>query len=194
MANTTCLWCHSALKPSALVCPECGLERPDGNYKETKVATTTREPRRRWRFALAFVVAPLMLSAAYAARVVNIPLVTMANTGALPVAPVASALPPPGAYSDPIQRSVWIDGVKAVRLALAEPSYANFSGSYVSVAAGHVVTFCGEVAGTSGYDSETGSQRYISVFGQRQATMLEGSDASFGVLWTRVCSQDESPA
>jgi hypothetical protein len=101
---------------------------------------------------------------------------------------------PPAAYSDPLQRSVWIDGVKAVQHVLAQPSYDNFASSYVSVAAGHVVSLCGEVAGTSDPSDEIGAQRFISVFGQTQATVLEGNDSSFDVLWNRVCARTDSPA
>ncbi|WP_419758307.1 hypothetical protein [Acidisoma sp.] len=84
--------------------------------------------------------------------------------------------------------------MRAVQHALARPGYTSFSGSYVDVAAGHVVSFCGEVAGTSGYNNASGAQRFISVFGQTQSTILESDDASFDVLWTRVCAQDESAA
>jgi hypothetical protein len=139
------------------------------------------------------VVVPLMLSAAYAARIGALPIVSSdpVSTGAAPLVSVAE---PPAIYSDPLQRSVWVDGVKAVQHLLAQPSYDKFTSSYVSVAAGHVVSFCGEVAGTSGFDSESGAERFISVFGQTQATMLEGNDSSFGVLWNRVCARTDSPA
>ena len=104
-----------------------------------------------------------------------------------------NVLQPPADYSDPLQRAVWLSGAKAVRQALAQPGYSAFDGSYINLAAGHVMSFCGEVAGTSGYDSANGAQRFISVFGQADSTVLESGDASFDVLWTRVCAEDDRP-
>jgi hypothetical protein len=139
---------------------------------------------------LALVAVPLMLSAAYAAGIGHrFPLVSERVASAAAI-PVANPLQPPLTYTDPLQRSVWISGVKAVQQALAQPSYANFSSSFVHVAAGNVVSFCGEVPNTSGF----GSQRFVSVFGQTQSTMLEANDPSFEVLWTRACGQVESAA
>ena len=144
--------------------------------------------------SLALLAVPLMLSAAYAAHSGKLPIAGVAAGPSAPALPMIATLEPPPTYADPLQRSVWVDGVKAVRQALAQPSYTAFAGSYVNVAAGHVVSFCGEIAGTSGYDSASGAQRFVSVFGQRQSTMLEGADASFGVLWARVCQPSEASA
>jgi hypothetical protein len=186
MAAIACLWCEKSLKPGVKVCPECGLQNPAPDLK----AASARVARRGWRVVLALVAVPLMLSATYAAGISHrFPLVS--EQAAIPAAaPVVDPLLPPAAYTDPLQRSVWINGVKAVQQALAQPSYANFTTSFVHVAAGNVVSFCGEVPNTSGY----GSQRFVSVFGQTQATMLEANDPSFEVLWTRVCGQVESAA
>jgi hypothetical protein len=134
-----------------------------------------------------------MLSAAYAARTGAIPLVSSQAPAAGGIS-LATAMQAPASYSDPLQRSVWIAGARAVQQALAQPTYSNFSTSYIDVASGHVVSFCGEVAGTSGFASESGAQRFISVFGQPQATMLEGTDVSFDVLWNRVCARSDTSA
>jgi hypothetical protein len=192
MAVVACLWCETSLKPGTVICRECGLVSPAGDAKAAKRGS--REAAHRgWLIALVLVAAPLMLSAAYAAGGGDLTLVS-AEIGRPAVAPMANPTHPPAMYSDPLQRSVWIDGVRAVQQVLAQPGYSRFAGSYVEVAAGHVVSFCGEVAGTSGYDGANGARRFISVFGQTQSTMLEGNDTSFEVLWTRVCGQDESPA
>jgi hypothetical protein len=186
MAAVACLWCEKSLKPRVTVCPECGLQNPAPDLK----ATSVKVARRGWRVVLSLVAVPLMLSAAYAAGISHrFPLVSEQVATAAPV-PVANPLQPPLTYTDPLQRSVWVSGVKAVQQALAEPSYTDFATSFVHVAAGNVVTFCGEVPNTSGY----GSQRFVSVFGQTQATMLEANDPSFEVLWTRVCGQVEGAA
>jgi hypothetical protein len=188
-----CLWCETSLKPETATCPECGLQCPAGATKTTSMRGSRRTARRTWPVALALVVVPLMLSAAYAERGGDLALDPTANASPAAV-PVSDLVQPPPIYADPLQRAVWINGVMAVRHALAQPAYVNFAGSYIDVAAGHVVSFCGEVAGTSGYDSASGAQRFLSVFGQSRSTMIEGSDASFEVLWSRVCAQDESPA
>jgi hypothetical protein len=195
MSVAACLWCETTLSPGALVCPECGLQSPAGEPKAALGSETLKVVRRgrRLGLALVFLVMPLMLSAAYAARIGGLTLVSPGVMIAT-VAPVVDALQPPAIYSDPMQREVWIGGMKAVEQVLAKPGTPDIDSSYVDVAAGHVVSFCGEVAGTSGYDSASGSQRFVSVFGQAQATTLEGNDPSFDVLWTRVCSQNESPA
>jgi hypothetical protein len=142
---------------------------------------------------LALVVVPLMLSVAYAAKVQALPLVDSIISVPAMAAGGGSEPLPPSAYVDPIERSVWIDGVKAVQQALGQPNYANFDDSFVNVTAGHVLTLCGDVSGTDGYGSASGAQRFISVFGQAQATTLEGTDASFSVLWNRVCTRDTNP-
>ena len=187
-----CLWCETSLKPETATCPECGLQCPVEAAKTTSMRGSRKATRRGWRVALALVVVPLMLSAAYAERS-GLTLDPTANASPAAV-PASDLVQPPPIYADPLQRAVWINGVMAVRQALAQPAYVNFAGSYIDVAAGHVVSFCGEVAGTSGYDSASGAQRFLSVFGQSRSTMIEGSDASFEVLWSRVCAQDESPA
>ena len=192
MADAACLWCETSLKPNSRICPECGLLSPVGDPKPAS-NRRSKAVSRGWHVALALLAVPLMLSVAYAARTGGLSLV--AATGVTAAAgPVANPLQPPAVYVDPLQRSVWVDGVKAVQQALVQTRNPRFTESYVNVAAGHVVSFCGEVAGTSGYESANGAQRFISVFGQTQATILESNDASFGVLWTRVCAQDQTSA
>jgi hypothetical protein len=190
-----CLWCETRLSPGAKVCPECGLLSPAG---EPKAALARHIPKggrrcRRLGLALVFLVMPLVLSVAYAAHIDGLTLVSPVVMVAM-AAPAIDALVPPAIYSDPMQREVWSGGVRAVEKLLAKPDSDDIDGSYVDVAAGNVVSFCGEVAGTSGYDSASGGQRFISVFGDAQSTTLEGNDPSFDVLWARVCSQNESPA
>jgi len=143
---------------------------------------------------MALLSVPLMLSAAYAERGADLPLPSLGLTAAAPVVAPPPLPSPPAVYTDPLQRSVWVNGVKAVHQMLVTNGGAGFSRSYINVAAGDVVSFCGEVAGTSGYYGESGAQRFISIFGQSQSTMLEGNDASFEVLWTRVCARTESPS
>ena len=193
MAILACLWCETTLRPGTANCPECGLQCPTDDAGSGAAAVSKSSVRRSPRMALAFIAVPVMLSAAYAAHMGNFPHLPVIVTRPAQVR-VANPLQPPAVYSDPLQRSVWISGVKAVEHALAQPGYAGFSGSYIDVAAGHVVSFCGEVAGTSGYNNANGARRFISIFGQVQSTILESDDASFGVLWTRVCAQDESAA
>ena len=193
MAIVACLWCETTLRPGTATCPECGLQAPTGDASSGAAAVSTSPARRSPRVVLLFIAVPVMLSAAYAAHLGNFPRLPVMSTQPAQIA-VANPLQPPALYSDPLQRSVWISGVKAVEHALARPGYAGFSGSYIDVAAGHVVSLCGEVAGTSGYNNASGAQRFISIFGQPQSTILESDDASFDVLWTRVCAQDESAA
>jgi hypothetical protein len=150
---------------------------------------------------LALLVVPFMFSVAYAARTSGFSFtsspssLSTTNTVAATLAvTTATSLQPPAVYSDPLRRSVWIDGVKSVQEALAQPGYTGFTNSYINVAAGHVVSFCGEVAGTSGYDSDSGAQRFVSIFGQAQATQVESNDPSFDVLWNRACGHGSNSA
>jgi hypothetical protein len=139
------------------------------------------------------VALPLMVSMAYVANISGFGLSSAASANAM-AAKVTESLQPPPAYSDLLRRSVWTDGVKAVQQVLAQPGYTAFATSYINVAAGHVVSFCGQVQGTSGYEYGSGAQRFISIFGQVQSTLLEGNDASFDVLWNRVCAPGSSAA
>jgi hypothetical protein len=185
MSVAACLWCETEVKSHTQICPECGLQNPAGVARGT-----SKVVRRGWRLLLAVLAVPLMLSAAYAAHVGALPPLVATNATAPEGVQLASTTPiPTPVFADPLQEAVWHDGLKAVRQALGQPGYAGFQGSFVSVAAGRIVSLCGEVAGTSGYDSATGEERFISVFGQAAATTLEGNDQSFGVLWNRVCTQ-----
>jgi hypothetical protein len=184
MPVAACLWCETEVKSEARICPECGLHNPAGAPR-----VASKVVRRGRRVLLALLAVPLMLSAAYGAHAAlpGVAAQGVSTPAGIQLASVA-AIPSP-VFSDPLQKAVWIDGVKAVRQALGQPGYAGFQGSFVNVAAGQVVSLCGEVAGTSGYNSASGQERFISVFGQAAATTLEGNDMSFGVLWNRVCTQ-----
>jgi len=183
------LWCETRLRVDSKVCPECGLHSPilqsEGNDRGTA-------PRRRSRslgLGLALVVVPLMLSVAYAAHLQAIAESDSGESAAAAVASVTAPAPAPApAFYDGLQRSVWSDGVKSVQAALSNPSFTQFGGSFISVSEGHIVSFCGSLPGTAGYGGPAGEQRFISIFGQRYATVLETGDGSFDVLWTRVCS------
>ena len=188
MAGVECLWCETKVKPGTTICPECGLQNPAGSPRASLKEKSHTVVRRGRRVVLALIAVPLMLSAAYSAGIQRLPIVASIadHTGVVELASAQAFVPP--TYADPLQRSVWVDGVKSIRQALGQPTYTAFDGSYVNVTTGHIVTFCGVVAGTSGYDSASGAERFISVFGQAQATSLEGTDPSFGVLWNRVCT------
>jgi hypothetical protein len=193
MPAVVCLWCETEVKRGIAVCPECGLHNPIGNSKGLSSGVSGKAVRRGRRALLALFAIPLMLPVAYATGIHGLPLAAAAAS-ASQLAMVATPQPAaPSTYADPVARSVWIDGVKSVQQALGQPSYGNFAGSYVNIAAGHVVSFCGEIASTSGYDSASGGQRFVSVFGQPGATTLEGNDSSFDVLWNRVCTPEASP-
>ena len=193
MPIVACLWCETELKATTKVCPECGLHSPASLPAGSK-AKQAPAVRRERRLVLALAAVPLMLTGAYAAHVSNLPKVLADASSSLRAsAPIVPQ--PPAIYGDPLQRAVWTDGLKAVRQALAQPTSVDLAGSsFVAVAAGHVVSFCGEVPGTSGYESSSGARRFISIFGQSYSTVLEGDDASFVVLWTRVCARTEGAA
>jgi hypothetical protein len=173
MALCKCLWCEMPVRSNVAQCPECGLQNP-------VVAVASPKRRRSMRFTLAIVGVPLMLSAAFAAHVTPSDLPVVASL-------VASPKPVRVAFQDPIQESVWVSGQTAVRSLLQNPGYGGFGDSFVSVSSGRVVTVCGDIQDTSGDDSASGSERYLSVFGQASATVRESRDVSFGVLWNRLC-------
>ncbi|MCB8881785.1 hypothetical protein ACELLULO517_16170 [Acidisoma cellulosilytica] len=173
---SNCVWCETSVRADAKFCLECGLESP-----VLKVEAAAQGMRRKRKIggrglALAVVAVPLMLSAAYAARVSNV-----GDAITAPAAKLAAAAP--ATLADPLQRSVWTDGVKSVQTALNSPNFEQFANSFVSVSDGRVVSFCGAVP-----SSNLGQQRFVSVFGQRYSTVLEGNDSSFDVLWNRVCA------
>ncbi|MBW4023283.1 MAG: hypothetical protein HIU92_09105 [Proteobacteria bacterium] len=152
---------------------------------------------------MSFVI-PLLVCAVLVARFEDMPIMPVGGAMAVPSAAALvgaaagtppQAAPPPApvtAYRDPLKQAVLTDGMRSVRQALNRPGYAAFSGSFVNEAASNVVTLCGEVAGTSGYNSASGRQRFVSVFGQAAATSLEGTDPSFQVLWNRVCARGQT--
>jgi hypothetical protein len=173
MALCKCLWCEMPVRSNVAQCPECGLQNPVG-------AVASAKPRRATRLALALLGVPLMLSAAFAANVKPADLPVVASL-------IAPAKPVQVAFQDPIQESAWVSGQTAVRSLLQDPSYGGFGHSFLSVSDGRVVTVCGDIQTTSGSDSASGAERYISVFGQPAATVRETRDVAFGVLWNRLC-------
>jgi hypothetical protein len=186
MAFAECLWCETQVRPNAKVCRQCGLQSPAGKPNvESKVV------RRGLRVVLALFLIPLMLSAAYAARIGAFPLVS--GQPETQTVAIADPMPTPS-FASPLQKAVWTDGVRAVRQVLGQPAYVGFQNSFVSLSTGNIVSLCGQLSGTSGYDGTTGERRFISVFGQSASTTLDGADPSFGVLWNRVCSGQTSPA
>ncbi len=180
MTLSSCLWCEASIKLNAERCAECGLARP---------AVAVPRVRREWRgrrLMVAVLAAPLMLSAAWATTSVRpamLPAVIFANPVATPVS-----------FRDPVQQSVWSEGQSALRRTLGDPTYTGFSASFVNTSDGRVVSLCGTIAGTSGYDSPTGEERYLSVFGQATETVRQSQDMSFDVLWNRVCRSPNSAA
>jgi hypothetical protein len=189
MVLSACLWCETTVRADAPTCPECGLQNPAG---KVKAAVTVVRHGRRALWGL--VAVPVMLAIAYAAHLGALPLVSAdaAAPAATRMVSLASVAMP--TFTDPLQQAVWTDGVKAVRQALGQPGYGGFQSSFVTVSTGNIVSLCGQIDGTSGYESATGERRFISVFGQTAATTLEGNDTSFDVLWNRVCGQGNSPA
>jgi hypothetical protein len=179
MASTklaNCMWCETPVRADVKLCPECGLESP---VLKAETVMAAASPKRRIGsrgIALAVAAVPLMLSAAYAAGLKTV------VVGAAPAAVTVSTAAP-AALTDPLQRAVWTDGVKSVQTALNDPHYNQFSDRFVSVSDGRIVSFCGSMP-----NSDMGQQRFISIFGQRYSTVLEGSDGSFDVLWNRVCA------
>jgi hypothetical protein len=182
MTLSSCLWCEASIKQNAERCAECGLAHP---------AVAAPRVRRAWhgrRLVAAVLAVPLMLSGAWATTSVQpamLPTVIFPN-------PVAS--PAPVSFHDPVQQSVWTEGQSALRRTLGDPTYTGFAASFVNTSDGRVVSLCGTIAGTSGYDSPTGEERYLSVFGQATETVRQSQDMSFDVLWNRVCRNPNSAA
>lgn len=189
MAVTDCIWCETQVKPDADVCPECGLQNPAGGIRGSSKVVR----RGQWA-VLTFVAVPLMLSMAYAAHLSTLSLRSSDAVDA-PTIIVARVAPIPApSYANPLQQSVWTNGVRAVRRALGQPGYSGCQNSFVNVASGNLVSLCGQVPGTAGYGGVVGRQRFISVFGQAVAIVLDCNDRSFEVLWNRVCTESASAA
>lgn len=185
----SCLFCDNRLSPKDRFCIECGLECPERAVESAPAPRARRGFRRLLATTLAL---PLILGLALAAHIGGLPLIRMGDASPVAGGLVTRPITPPVAYNDPLMRSVWVEGMKSVQTALDQPGDAAVRGGFVNVAASHVVTLCGEVAGTSGYANSSGRQRFISVFGQPAATTLEGTDPSFDVLWNRVCRRDQA--
>lgn len=185
MGLANCIWCESDIRSDCKVCPECSLENP-----VAPVVAVSRGARRRkaatrggrWLLLMLFAV-PLMLSAAYAAHST---LMTGAEVAPLAEAAVVSA-PPPSAVTDPVQRGVWLNGMQAVRLALADPGFADFQQTYIRTSAGRVVSLCGTIP-----SGQLVGLRFVSVAGDSAQTVIEGRDPSFGTLWTRLCERSDT--
>lgn len=181
--TSNCVWCETTIRADVKFCPECGLESPV--LTERTVAPVVRRQSKIGArgIAMALIAVPLMLSAAYAARLNS-------DGGSVKAATFqADAATPPAAVTDPLQRSVWSSGVKSVQIALNDPQFGQFGNSFVSISDGRIVSFCGTVPSSS-----MGQQRFISIFGQRYSTVMEGTDGSFDVLWNRVCASPVSRA
>ena len=175
MVMMQCVWCETEVRADAVLCPECGLQNPAGTPRGGSTAV-----RRGRRVLLAVLAVPLMLSAAYAAHIGTLPLLPSDTSSAGLEKAAAIAAP---TETDPVREAVWEDGQRAVRMALHQPGFTKFQSSFVYASAGSILTMCGQIPGTVGYASDTGEERFISVFGQAAGTVLEGTDSSFGVLW-----------
>jgi hypothetical protein len=177
MALSVCLWCDMPVKQGISCCPECGYRNPIAEKHVSR-------PKPVRRLLLGLVVLPLMLSGAYAAMLPSRTSIALTNT-----VQVAAVVPQAKiAYVDPVQQAVWADGQRSLVQALGTAGGTTLRHSFLSLSAGHYMTVCGVVAGTNGYASDTGEQRYLSIFGQQSKTLVERQDsASFGVLWTRLC-------
>jgi len=187
MSSTQCLWCEALISDSLTACPECGCHNP------TRVRTRRARPG---RILLAVLALPLMASIAFASQSENgrltIKALQTAATSLVAEAPAAVpvAAQPVMAFADPEQKATWVDGRKSLGSLLGHTSFTAF----LSTGAGNVVSLCGNVNGTEGYQTASGQQRYISVFGRPDGTVLETDDPSFGVLWDRVCRGSSSNA
>lgn len=180
MDVASCMWCESEIRPDCKICPECSLENPvlgvarSGGARGRKAAT-----RGSRRLLLALIAAPLMLSVAYAAQSTIAPAAPMDQAPAT----VSPAIPvPPATMTDPVQRGVWLNGTRAVRLALAQPDFVGFQQTYIRKSAGQLVSLCGTIPGGA-----LSGTRFVSIAGDSAQTVIEGRDPSFETLWTRLC-------
>jgi hypothetical protein len=180
MASYKCLWCDASIDKNLSVCPECNYENPEQK----------RRTRHGSRIAvgLAVLVVPLMISLAFAAQREHNEIVAQFS----PTAASAVVVAPQRVvtFADPVQQASWVNGRKSLGQLFGQRSYTAF----MSTGAGKVVSLCGSVQGTTGYQSRSGRQRYVSVFGRLDGTVLETQDPSFQVLWARVCKGSGSVA
>lgn len=177
MGLANCMWCESEIRASSKSCPECGLDHPISAVPATRAKQAARSSRRLF---LSLLAVPLMLSVAYAAHSHFVP----AADGAVIT---ASSTPVPPGVTDPVQRGVWLNGERALRLALANPSFDGFQQSYVQTSAGQLVSFCGTIP----TGSFTG-MRFLSIAGDSARTVIEGRDPGFATLWARLCGPTAS--
>jgi hypothetical protein len=186
MDLANCMWCEAEIRANCKVCPECSLESPvapaaiaSGASRRRKAATHGGR-----RLLLAIVAAPLLISFAYAAQYQILP---ASLVGEVPTA-VADTMPqPPAAVTDPVQRGVWLNGMRAVRIALAAPDFTGFQQTYVIQSAGQLVSLCGTIP-----SGALNGMRFVSVAGDSARTVIEGRDPSFGTLWTRLCGSSDT--
>lgn len=185
MNMARCMWCESEIRVSSKVCPECSLENPISAHTQLGAATPSRRrkaaKRGGRRVLLALLAAPLMLSFAYAAHSKILPIAGDASVAGTAVTPL------PATVTDPVQRGVWLNGMRAVRLALAEPDFAAFQQTYIRQSAGQLVSLCGTIPG-----GQLSGIRFVSMGGDTARTVVEGRDPSFETLWTRLCNTSDT--
>jgi len=186
MDLANCMWCESEIRANCKVCPECSLESPVAPAAAGSGASRRRKAATRGgrRLLLALVAAPLLLSFAYAAhyQILPDPLAPVAPTTVAETMP-----PPPAAVTDPVQRGVWLNGMRAVRIALAEPDFGGFQQTYIRQSAGQLVSLCGTIP-----SGELSGMRFVSVAGDSARTVIEGRDPSFQTLWVRLCGSSDT--
>jgi hypothetical protein len=175
-----CPWCDVRVKLEISHCPECGLQHPGAGVEAEDRHRIFRRPA---TFALVFLIGIMGLTGGGWRRIVVLTLDMAPNS---PVTAISPVIP---TFRDSLQRSVWLSGQDALRLTLKDPKYSGFTKSFIVVSAGQVISLCGEVDGTSGFYGADGQERYVSVSGQPNETVLESQDISFAVLWDRVCSR-----
>lgn len=185
MGLANCMWCESEIRTTSKRCPECGLDNP---VAAAPVPRRRRVARGR-RLILSLIAVPLMLSVAYAAHSQLAPQAPDMGADSAVAAAPATAVVASGSFvpatSDPVQRGVWLNGERALRLALADPSFDGFDQSYVRTSAGQIVSLCGSIPSGAYL-----GMRYVSIAGDSAKTVIEGRDPGFDTLWTRLCARD----
>lgn len=182
MGLANCMWCEAEIRADSACCPECGLEHPVASRSEGARSHYRKAASGGRRFFLALFAVPLMLSAAYAAH-------SQFGVADAAVATAAVQQPDLSAVTDPVQRGIWQNGIRAVRLALADPAFSGFNESYVRQSAGQVVSFCGTIP-----SGQLGGLRFVSMAHGNGQAVIEGRDPSFDTLWNRVCDTGTSSA
>lgn len=168
-----CPWCTAAVTGRRRECPDCGmLLGPLARPEMPAMPPRHRSPLPLWLLVLLPVAGTTLLP------------IGMLALYRQPATTVAVVVP---RYAEPRQERVWERGFEALRAAVGPLHARSRRTSFVSISAGHLMTFCSR----STPDTPEGvpaRRWFLALWGDASLAALQYAKPGFSVLWARLCT------